>query len=461
MMKGSVRPLLSRALRNGSSASIVEIVVSTALALLVFRIIVDRTSLAVFGIWTLTQSLTSLVRLADVGVSGPLSKYIGEIDDRTGAGRIWQYVDTALLFNTLFFGVLSVLAYLPLSWSLSSSLPISQARLAIEILPITLVNLVLSSISGVPAAALIGVRRGTAKSVINMLASVVLLLASLMLVGRYGLYGLAFAQMAQQLFAATVGWVTLSAAIHGRTISLRLPTAFSMLVIRNTVSLSLSMQVNTIISQLYEVVLKLALTTHGGASAVALYEITDRFIRIARQVILMPMLLSVPVLSRAFSKRRFRTIGRIYERQLLLTTLAAIVVFTGALAITPLASAFVLSGLDARFFQFLAIVWSASLINVLAIPAYMLGLGSGRLGANYAGNVYILATTVVLANLLGSKFGAVGALAGGCSALATGGLLTMWASSRMFHVSTRLPIRDLAGLIRRGKVKRLLAPLFA
>lgn len=458
-MRKRVHPLLSRAVRNGSSASIVEIVVTTALALLVFRVIVDRTSLAIFGIWTLTQSLTSLVRLADVGVSGPLSKYIGEIDDRAGLGKIWQYVDTALLFNTLFFGVLGVLAYLPLAWSLGGSLPVDQARLAIEILPLTLVNLVLSSISGVPAAALIGVRRGTAKSVINMLASVVLLVASLLLVGRYGLYGLAFAQTAQQLFVATAGWLTLSAALHDRAVSLRLPRNFSISVIRSTISLSLSMQVNTIISQLYEVILKLALSAHGGASAVALYEITDRFIRIARQVILMPTLLSVPVLSRAFSKGRYRTVSRIYRRQSILTMLAAMVIFTGALAITPLASAFVLRGLDARFYQFLAIVWSASLVNVMAIPAYMLGLGSGRLGANYTGNVYILVATIVLANLLGSRYGAVGALAGGCSALASGGLLTMWASARMFHVPARLPLRELVRLLRRGRVKRIFAPL--
>lgn len=444
-----------RARRNGSLASIAEILVTTLMAILIFRVVVTSASLTMLGIWSLTQSLTAIVRMADTGVTGALSRYVGAINPRERALKTWEFVDSALIMNLVFYVILTICAYWPLTFALSKNLPADQAVQADAILPIILINMILSALQGVPASALIGLRQGALKSFSAIVSAFIWLIATLVLFPKEGIEGLALAQTCQIAFNLVACWLFLSHTLG----TFHYVPRLNVKLLKSTLGFSLTLQFNTIISQLYEVVLRLALSRFGGASSVGLYELTDRFIKVARQIILLPSLLIVPIISQAFTRGRLRAARVINERQMRLNIAAATVVFGCLVLIAPVASLFVLRRLDPHYLLFLAIVWVASFINVLGIPAYTLGLGSGKLRYNLIGNLWTLIGTLILANVGGYFFGAVGALVGGTSMLATGAILITLLNSRYFGWRAFPTFKSLQAIIRPSEWQRIISPI--
>ncbi len=450
--------VVQRAARNGSVAALVEIGVTTLALLVVFRIVVTQASLAIFGVWALAQSLTSIIRLADVGFAASLSKFIGQIEPEEKRDRVWLYVDTALAFNIVFYTLLTIAAYWPACWALRHNLSAEQAELGIAIMPLILINLILSTLQGVLTSALVGMLRGTGKSVIAIVGAIILLVSTASLLPLMGLAGLVLAQTVQFAFGIIVSWVYLSHAVEtGNGVRFRFKADYT--ILRETFGISINLQINNIISALYEIVVKLALSRFGGAASVGLYELADRVMKVGRQIILMPTSLAVPVLARSLASGRHKAASRIFERQIALTLLTCVLIF-GAIAVaTPLVSLIVLQRLDPVFFAFTAIVWISSCCNALAIPAYLLGVAAGRLRGNYIGNIWILVGALVFANLGGWLFGPIGALAGGGASLASGGLITMLVNGHDFGLRVLPRLRDFRAIRSSAGIRRLLAPV--
>lgn len=449
---------LQRAARNGSVAALVEIGVTTLARLIVFLIVVTQASLAIFGVWALAQSLTSIIRLADVGFAASLSRFIGQIDPEEKRERVWLYVDTALAFNVVFYSLLTIAAYLPVCWALRHNLTAGQAVLGVAVMPLILVNLILSTVQGVLTSALVGMLRGTGKSVIAIVSAIMLLVCATLLLPRLGLTGLVLAQTAQLVFGIVASWCWLGHAVDGGW-GFRFRFGADYAILRETFGISINLQVNNIISALYEIVVKLALSRFGGAASVGLYELVDRIMKVGRQIILMPTSLAVPMLARSLASGRPKAAARIFGRQIALTLISCALVFSAIALVAPLVSLIVLRRLDPEFFAFTGIVWISSFCNAIAIPAYLLGVAAGRLRGNYIGNIWILIGALVFANLDGWLLGPIGALAGGGASLASGGLITMLVNGGDFGLPILPRSGDFRALRSRAGIRRLLAPV--
>ena len=453
----TARPLLARLAGNGSVASVAEVVVNGFLQLLAFRVVIGATSLAIFGVWALVQSLTSLVRLADLGVAGALPKHIGELGDAERRENGWRLIDTALVFNAVFYAGLALLTYWPLRVAVAGSLSGTQAALARSVLPFVLMNAVLWSLSSVPTAALVGLRRGTAKSVISMSGSAMLLVAASALAPRYQLHGLVLAQSCQMLLVSIAGWAALSRTMGEPGFRFRL--RFDRSVVRETVGLSLKMQANTAMAQFHDVLIRLVLTSQAGPAAGGLYELVERVMQPVRVVLLAPLSLGLPILARAFAKGRLLAVNRIYERQFLLTAAATALVFPAALAAAPIVETLLLDGDNPLFFRLFLIDWIMMAAYVLCFPAMLLGPASGRLSINLAANAVMLAITATAATLLASRVGPAAGLAAAGASLVSMSVATAVLNCRRFGASVLPRSAAIRPLLRRGGLRRLLAPV--
>ena len=447
-----------RLLGNGAAASVVETLIASVLLFVTFRIVIRESSLTTFGIWALIQSLTAVVRMADVGVAGSLAKYVGQLAMTERQAKVWRYVDSGIVFNACFFVILSGIAYVPLILILRSSLAADQARLAVSLLPLVLFNLVLMSLSGVPIAALIGLRRGTAKSIINIGGALVLLVATMVLLPPYQLSGLIVAQTCQIAVTLVIAWAVLTRELDRRR-WFRMRLSFDPAVIRETVSVSLIIQVNTVLAQLADVVVKLALTSWGGAASTGLYELVNRFITVARSLMLGPTMLGVPLLARAFVRHRHRAVARIYERQVLLTGVAAALVYTGIIVAAPVVCYVVLGRMEPDFFVYFGIMWVITLINVISIPAVMLGPASGKLRGNLIANVILIVGTILSTNLAGYLAGATAALLAGGGMVVIASVLTMIWNGRAHDIRVLPGAASIRRLFRPGGMRALFSPI--
>ena len=451
--------VLRRLANNGAAASVIEVLVTGGILLLAFRIVISSSSLKQFGVWALIQSLTSVIKMADVGIAGALPKFIGQMSKEDRSKKIWPYIDTAIIFTCLFYVVVAGVAYYPLSLLLQRNLEADQISLARTMLPLVLVNAILWSVSTVPIAALVGIREGTRKSAINVAGSCAMLLFAALLAPRFQVLALVFAQAIQFFFVTIAAWVCLSRRLN--SVNFRVSLRFNSAIIRETIGLSLLTQANTAMAQIYDVVVRLLLTRAGGTASTAVYELVERVFQPVRVLLIGPAFLSVPVLARAFARQRWRAIGRIYERQVALITVAAIVVYAAVAVASPLVSYVLLKRIDSNFLTVFFIDWAATFVYVLCIPGMLFGPASGRLRYNIIGNIGQLTGAAVVGTILGVVHGPWVALSGIVCVYMAASLFQSRANTRVIGVNM-LPSRRLLGQFRRpGGLKLLFRPITA
>jgi O-antigen/teichoic acid export membrane protein len=452
-------PLMQRLARNGAAASVLEVLVTGGFLLIAFRVVIAHSSLKQFGVWALIQSLTSVIKLADVGVAGALPKFIGQMSRKDREQRIWPYIDTSIIFTFCFYALVASIAYYPLSLALRHSLEPGQQSLGHTMLPLVLVNAILWSLSTVPIAALVGIRKGTNKSIINMTGAALLLVTAIVLAPRLQLMGLVFAQMIQFVFVIVAAWASLSR--HLRAGRFRLRLHFHRDVIRETIGLSLLTQANTAMAQLYDVVVRLVLTRVGGTASTAVYELVERVFQPVRVLLIGPAFLSVPILARAFARRQLRAIGHIYERQVALITASALIVYAGVALLAPVVSLVLLRRIDQQFLLFFFIDWAATFVYVLCIPGMLFGPASGKLRYNIIGNVFQLAGSLVAGTAAGLLYGPLAALVGiACVNVASS--LFQTRANTLANGAPLLPSRRLVSrLMQRGGMKLLFRPIMS
>jgi hypothetical protein len=80
--------------------------------------------------------------------------------------------------------------------------------------------------------------------------------------------------------------------------------------------------------------------------------------------------------------------------------------------------------------------------NLVAAPAYLLGVASGRIWSNLWGHVLTLSGTLVAGILLGRSFGAIGVAIAAGSMLALGSLFSMYRNCRMLALHPLPGISD-------------------
>ena len=453
-----LRVLIDRLIRNGSASVIAETTITTALLLITFRIIIRTSHFETFGVWALLQSLATMVRMVDVGIGGSLSRYIGQINYRLERELTWKYIDTGILFNAAFFASLVTLAYLPLRLAIHVAVPTAQESVAAGALPFVLLNLVLTSIAQVPVAALIGVRQPTAKSAANILGAASLLIFTVALVGPFGLTGLIFAQVLQQLVILVSAWTMLSFTMEGRG-KVRLKLSFHPAIVRQTASVSLGIQANGLVASLVDVVIKFTLTRWGGTAATGMYELASRFVNVVRSLLVTPTNLAIPPMALALARGRRRVVARIYGRQMRLLVVAGVAFYGLALLSAPIISLIVLGGISNIFLLYFIAQWSASIANVLSAPSSAIGVAAGNSKANMIGSCTMVIGCLVLGNAFGYLYGTMAALAAVTLMVAVGSMVSTALNCRTYGVAPLPSFRR--GASGRFTVRGIFSPILS
>ena len=183
-----------------------EIAAATVALFLLFKIIVGALGLAALGVWSLVLATTSLARLADLGVTGGLGKFVAQASARREReieeASPLAYVETAVTANLILYVGVAGIAFWPARQAILSVLEGAEAQQAAALLPYALVSFVFGGMSGTLGAGLLGLSRSDRKSQIMVAGYGLQLLAAVVLAPRYGLPGVAIGQIAQHLFVA-------------------------------------------------------------------------------------------------------------------------------------------------------------------------------------------------------------------------------------------------------------------
>lgn len=442
-------------IRRNAAWNIVEVIATTITQLIIFRVIIAQLGISALGIWSLVFSTLSFARIADIGVAGTLTRFIAKAPaDGEPAIKPLTYVETALLTNVLLYTGLAVLLYLPAYYALGWAAHGANLVSARNLLPYATFSFIILNISGVIVSALTGFSRSDLKSLLSVIALGFQLAISLLAIRKFGLVGLAFAQIAQNVFLVTVGWLQLLRISASET-PWRLPFGFSTPAFREMIGFAVRLQILNVVNFLYDPLTKFTISAVAEPAALGMYEAAYRLIIQARAIIVAPAQ-NLPPMFAAIRPDDLAARRLLYDNATALMLAISIVGAMALVVISPAVSLLLLRHVEPSYTVWVAILSAGWLLNIVAVPAYLMGVGCGWVKWNIAGMTFSTLTSVLCGYFLGAAFGTTAVVGAAAFAIGGGGIIIMFANCRTGGIASPLPpfsaYAGLAARFRRGVV---------
>ena len=397
-------------------ASLVQALVGAALLFGLYRYINGALGVERLGIWSVVLATASASRLADLGLSAGVTRFVARDRSRGMSQRAVEVIDTAALTLMVAVGALLPLLYPLISRLLPRLFHGEHLESAMEILPFALVSLWLTIVGAVFQGGLDGCQRMDLRAALVVIGQALLLLLAVVLVPRYGLVGLAWAQIGQGLFLMAAGRWLLRRALPCLS---SLPRKWSGSALREMLGYGANVQAATVSMLLLDPVAKALMARFGGAATAGYFEVANQVVLKVRALIVSANQAIVPHVATLAEAEPSR-LGHLYRDNMSLLVVVTLPVFALLIAWAGGFSWLLLGAYQPEFVflvTLLAVAWSA---NIFAGPAYFSNLGTGRVGWNTFSHVLMGTLNVALGWLLGRSYGAHGVAFGYAIALIAG-----------------------------------------
>lgn len=411
----------SRRPRSGRNAvaAFAEVAFSGVTLFLLYRVLYAHVALDSIGVWSVLVSLTSLARLGDLGVGSALLRFASiarQSDDPTEAP---ETIETAIVSVVVFYGMLAVaigLAIVGFAGDVLSGQVLIDAR---SLVPWIVATFWASSVAVVVASALGGNGRFDLKAYVSIGSTALLLVVAWILVPRFGIAGVGVAQVTQALFALSLNWIVLRREVpHLHA----LPRTWSGARFRGLAGFGVRLQGITIAALLFDPATKVLMAAFGGFSSAAYYDIASRVVVLVRNALGGAQQTLVPRFAASIPRTGYRTV---YNAAMDWTWLLSPVSFAMLFVSAPLLSLMWAGSYQPEFVAFVAVLAPAWLLSSLGTPAFFLGIGTGRLTWNIAGQVTTTAANACLGLMLGASFGSTGVTLAAALSVSAGSALVI------------------------------------
>ena len=419
-------------LRRNSLYAVGEVVVSGLSLFLLYKKVVNTLGVEALGVWSLVLATTSLGRFADIGAASGLSRFVASAKARRNAARELIFVETAVITNAALYLSIAIVLWAPAYFGLSLVMKGATLGSGRALLPFALGSFVLMGVTSATTGAIVGQHRSDQKSVLVVAGLVVQLLVAMLFVNGYGLPALAWAQIAQYTVIFVAGWFMV-VRNHFGSWTLRLPLAWRKDAFRELVGFGLKMQAVSIAGMAYDPLVKFLMSSMGGLAAVGFLEMAQRLILQLRQIVVTPTLTLVPVFAHLLESEPER-LEALYQKALRISIILGVPLMALVALTSPIISLIWLGRTERVFIIFLIVFPIGWLVNLIAAPAYLLGVGVGYLRWNLYGVCLTAGGTCLFGGILGHFLGSFGVALASSGMLALGGALTMIMNCRALRI---------------------------
>lgn len=410
--------------------SLSQIVITGLVYYFLYKFLLTNLGAEVMGVWAIVLSISSTANIANLGIGSGVIRYTALFNTNDQRPQIDKLVYTSVMLLAGFFLVIIVVIYLISPIWLHAVVKEKYYAEAMSIVPYSLLCLLLNAISGIYAACLDGLQKNYIRSIVFVVSFVMLILFSYLLVPRYGLLGVAYAQLIQAVFLLTAMAGSLSIVLQGHRI---FAFRWDKDIFKKIFSFGVQEQVISICQLCFDPLTKSLLGGFGSLSMVTYYEMANRLVLQVRGLLVSANQVLIPIFTSAQEKSA--ETGNVFYKQVfslnsLMTTLW-IAFLTSA--VIPISKLWIGSEIPA--FIYVTILLSvAYFFNIVISPAYFSNMGSAKLKGNVIGNIIIAVLNVSLCYLLGFYFQGYGVVIGWTIALSAGSLYILLA----YHKSNQI-----------------------
>ena len=407
----------ARGVVRSAGSAIAQLAVSTITLFVLYRVVLGALGAKVFGIWSLVVAASSVVGLSNMGLAGSMIKHAADSQSTRDQNRLVGQIETTVIS----VGALSVAVALcgaPLMRLYFNATLVGAAyQSALEILPMALAAFCISVITGIYQSALYGCHRIVERNAILIFESISFLVLSVSLAPRYGLPGLVFARVIQNV-------VTLSLTIIALKRHLKLlpwiPYRWNSEIFKSMMGYAASYQFIGIMDMLMDPVTKGMLSRFGSLEMVTYFELGSRVIGQVRAVIVNINQVLVPTFADA-SRNRPEYVETLFRRSYEVIFYMAVCMFGGLAAALPLLSLVWLRGEHPMFVSITTILCIGWAVNTVTVPAYYASLGTGDMKSVMLSHLLMALGSLLLGYCFGRLWGGYGVVWAWATALAIGG----------------------------------------
>jgi len=420
-----------RILTRNAIVSVGQVLVTSVVLFVLYHYLIKTVGIERLGVWSIVMAAANALKLGELGLSGSATKFVAKYQ------ALKQPLDASIVIQTTALSLIAIIAvflvllYPLLSWGLGYVFPVTSLDEARKLLPLSLGYLWLLTLSSVFQAGLDGCLRTDLRGLLVIGGTLLLLGMAILLVPRFGLVGMVYAQLAQVFITAVVGWLLLRTIIKQLPI---VPYQWRYDRFREMLGYGANLQLVNICIMLTEPVTKMFLGKFGGLSAAGYYEMAQRLVSQSRAVLLAANQILVPVIARLHETDAKR-IQDLYRANYRVLFYLALPVYTGIMALSPVISELWIGHYANIFVLFLMILSGAAFFHIMSGPAYFMNLGTGHLKSNVVAHVFMSFSNLGLGFLLGREYGGVGVVAGASIALVAGGSIVAIAYHARHHIA--------------------------
>jgi O-antigen/teichoic acid export membrane protein len=425
-MAGKKKLVVVNVISSGSQVLFVGVVY-----FLLYRYLLRQLGVEMLGVWSVVLSTSSLANLANFGVADSVVRFVAlfiKEDDHT---KIRQLIFTASIFIGALFLVIASIIYPFADVILTSVLPAKYLVAGLSILPYSLGCLILNAINGVYASVLDGMQKNYVRNIIFSGSSILLLVLAYVLVPRYGLRGVALAQVCQSVLALLFCLVNVT--LYTRYNPLK--WNWSKQIFKQIFSYGMKFQFISLAAMLNEPVTKILLGKFGGMAFAGYYEMANRVLMQARGVIVNGTQSLIPVM--VHLSKDIKEVQEFYKKifsNVLFFSLTAM----GAIVISGHFIAFYWIGNYQPVFYNTVVILALSLfINILNTPAYFFYMAEGNLNILIKTHLILGLSNTILGYCLGFFSGGYGVIYGWFFAVFFGSLYILVIFNKMYDISLK------------------------
>lgn len=400
-----------------------------------YRAVLQTLAAADLGLWSILTATIAMAQMGDLGVGRALVRYVALGKTTSGADgqstTTADYVHCGLLITAVLYGGLGIAVWLAAHVVLPGVLLAEKLPQAYRLLPLVLGSFWVNALGQVLLSTLVGAHEAARRSIAIIGSELLQLAVVLTCLGSQGILALLYGQVARNFFLLVAGLVLVAGVVPG----LSRPRWPRRAVVREILGLGVKLQATNIVAFFFEPTTKLLLGRFGSLDAVAWFEMASRIVLQMRGLVVSACQVAVPVIAElgvhGGDALRLWYVG--FARLVSFGSLAVM----GLLALSiPLIGRIWIGGFEPHFELFAFLLVAGWLVNLLSVPAYLLGLGLAQVGWNFRAHVGIAIGNLVLGALFGALFGAAGCVIGWVLSLAAGSLFILERNRRLVDASS-------------------------
>lgn len=421
-----------------AGSSIVQTLVAGLTTFILFKVILDTIGPEKLGIWSLVLALSSMVQVANLGMSGSIVKNVADCDALGDKKKMSVVIQTAVISIGLFTLVLILGAYPFVKVYLGYTIEASLYHDAEAILPVAMLAFLVTMVGGIYQGALYGCQLIMQRNVILMADSISYLVLCIIVMPSYGLLGLAYARLVQN--ALTLLLTVILLRRHVPQLPL-FPFHWSKSHFKEMLGYAANFQIISLLVMLSDPITKGFLSKYGNISMVGYYEMANRMVQIFRGLLINANQVLVPT---------FAHLDKLAPEKVTTTYVASYQIIyyltVPGFCLLAISSPFVSELLVGRYESFF--VWSTValcggwLINTLSVPAYFASMGTGDMKANVVSHVAMTAVNLLLIYVLGHLWGGTGVMLAWSVSLAIGGIILNMMYFQAYKIAWRNAIPE-------------------